>query len=410
MSTEVSMTRFFSLHPELASACWTTAREATNFTNPQKMYKDLMVATWDEFDSLTRLMYAGAPPGKTIEKVGLLLHPNIQQAALQGAIKKTCGEGVKVPRISQLPLSAVFGGNSATPPNGPKVTSGGDSVPEEKVPAGLVGTGAATPTWLSHPVVLSVLRSLSSLPNAVQGDIRNCHFQSSPVAMGGLPPQSSAGNGCSGGQNAQGQYVVGLGVGSIGLEKSGAVQVASCTTHPWRAAQNQGASYGPVNPVPPAQGVGPYLAGSANVGSGVDGQQPQVSGACHLKTGISSDNVEKWPEGGGVKRWLKPRADGSAANFPDIIKWAKNAPSDSPFIRDEPKQVSYRRSPGQCPKGVGKGKAGKSDPQGAYCMIIKPLRGKGNVTVYRKNGLVQINCGDQALPWFLGMVESWTTL
>ena len=200
MSTQDSMKLFFSLHPELASACWTKAREVTNFTNPQKMYKELMVATWDQFDSLTRFMYKEAPPGKTIEKAQLVLHPNIQQVALEGAIMKICGQDAKVPRISQLPLSVVFGGNAATPPNGPKVISGGASMPEEKVPAGLVEPGAAMHAWSNNPEVLSVLRYLASAPNVGKGDIRQCQPQPSPVAMGGLPSQLPAEDGCSGGK------------------------------------------------------------------------------------------------------------------------------------------------------------------------------------------------------------------
>ena len=101
----------------------------------------------------------------------------------------------------------------------------------------------------------------------------------------------------------------------------------------------------------------------------------QNLGASDLHAGVSGDNVEQWADGGGTKRWLKPRADGSAAYFDDVIKWAKAAPSGSPFIRNEPRQVTYRRSPGQSSKGVAKGKVGKSDPKGAYCMILCKERG-----------------------------------
>ena len=75
------MTRFFELHPELNSACWAMAREATASKNPQKMFQQLKTEAWNHFAALTKMMYEDAPAGKTIHKDGLFLHPALQQDA-----------------------------------------------------------------------------------------------------------------------------------------------------------------------------------------------------------------------------------------------------------------------------------------------------------------------------------------
>jgi hypothetical protein len=106
--------------------------------------------------------------------------------------------------------------------------------------------------------------------------------------------------------------------------------------------------------------------------------------------------------GGRYKLYLKPRSDGSAANDADVKHWAKSYPIQSPFVTDEPAQISYRTTPGMGGKG---GMGGKP-----YAMIIKPRCGKGNVTVYLRTGQVQINCAENVVKSFMIMVEAWTTM
>ena len=393
------------------------------------MYKDLMGATWDGLDRLTMFMYSDGPAGKPTGMAGLLQHPSIQQNALTNAIKRICGDSVKVPRISQLPLTlvkSVKSGVMMPTPSGSDATvayvavEGSEAAPVS-VEVGAApqhyDTHAAPSAWASNPEVVKVLRSLASPTYGGQVD-------------GAQPIQTQPGL-ASPGPDVLASVAAALrtAVSSAGLH--GGVPVACAQPYPWR--MDAPTSYGAYQHTASATGWGPYHGRAANICASEVGHSAASYGAyqhtpsalgwgpyhggaantCASEVGHSAGaQADVWEDGGGTKRWMISHSDGSAPSYQDIIKWAMEMPGAAmggPLIRNEARQVTYRSNAGKAEKGKGKNKSNKARADTAYCMVIKPVQGKGNVMIYNKTGMVQINCGPQMLPWFMKMVEPWTS-
>ena len=94
-----------------------------------------------------------------------------------------------------------------------------------------------------------------------------------------------------------------------------------------------------------------------------------------------------------MKLQLMHRADGSAATMADVLRWGQCLPLGRPFIMDIWTQVEYRTS---SYNGKGKGSSKGVEDCNAYAMLMWPLQGKGNVTVYIKQGIVMINASEKS--------------
>jgi len=167
--------------------------------------------------------------------------------------------------------------------------------------------------------------------------------------------------------------------------------------YPWRAQSAVGETgYGPAeyNTSQGQGGCGPYAQpGSGSVQQERDGDSVLFAGY----NAFTSRPVSETP--GRYNLYLKPKQDGSSANDLQVIAWAKTYPAGKPFVTDEASQVKYRSTPG---KGLGKQRK-------PYALILTPRYGKGNVTVYLRTGLVQINCGEDRICSFMQVVQDWTT-
>lgn len=165
----------------------------------------------------------------------------------------------------------------------------------------------------------------------------------------------------------------------------------SAASYQWRsqgAATNQ--TYGP------AQVIGASVANSdpythSRAGGVHDGHDSD------LFAGYNPLSVEGTP--GRYSLCLKLKKDGSAANDLQVMEWAKTFPVGTPFVTQR-SQFVYRSTRG---KGVGKAS------RRPYALIIKPRSGKGNVTGFLRTGLVQVNCGESRVRFFMDMVQEWTT-
>ena len=71
-------------------------------------------------------------------------------------------------------------------------------------------------------------------------------------------------------------------------------------------------------------------------------------------------------------------------------------------------QITPRTAAGGGSKGCG-GKGYDNLGRNPYALILKPIRGKGNVVVYLRTGLVIVGCAEHLQPHFLKMIEAWTT-
>ena len=112
-------------------------------------------------------------------------------------------------------------------------------------------------------------------------------------------------------------------------------------------------------------------------------------------------------ENGRCKLQLKPCWDGSAPTDIDVISWAKYFPVGSPLVTDTnpyEHQLRYLFS-----QPTGAATSGKP-----YAILIKLPRGqqKGNITVFLRTRLVQVNCSstEKVRQYFLNKVAAWTTV
>ena len=92
-------------------------------------------------------------------------------------------------------------------------------------------------------------------------------------------------------------------------------------------------------------------------------------------------------------RKLRPLPNVAAPTDKTIISWAMTYPMKDQFVKDFSKQVSYRTDP----------KSGKP-----FAVLLKPLQGRGNVTVYPRTGMVCINGKAQMQEYLVKAIESWT--
>lgn len=453
MNFDGAKERFFEFHPQLNVACRSVAKEVSGERSYQPMQNKLKQAVWHGLDALTGSLFAVPTNGKTVNPKGLILVPSIQQSMLDMAVVQVCGPTVTAPRISpqvQLQLTSMVSAVCNSRPlkcgisPGVSGNVGGDGVREVDTKtqvspeACTAGVANSAQEWLQQETPVSGQPGVGGIGSVGRVPVNSTELANmKPDDVASMlrvvlqvEVQRDQGN-------ALGHKVHGSMSNSATADcpwRSNSVpQAAEAAAHhtwPSNDGDQIGNSFGPSSHNPANDRPTPYEAvasashWSTDIPSGSAAQSEADNLAFQSSGAFGQDSTQGeravtaagqpgelfagyYNEGsrmneqspGRYRFYLKSRPDGGSLTDVDVIALAKK----SGFLSEDKKKVQYRTTPGY----KGKGKKGM-EPK-PYGMILKPRYGKGNITVFLRTGLVQVNCSDGVYPRFVQAIEGWTT-